>query len=231
MAYNFKKEEDVKEFLENLAIEYRFGCFHEKKPEVCHLLGDYFEAISQNFKKALTIYKNNCDENNFGHSCFKAGAYYMQGKGLEGYNDNVAMKYFKRGCELGYFPSCYRAGLLHMNSEDERVRDYTQGMAYYEKACNNDIREGCFDLSVLYISGDKEKSIPKDMTKSAYYSKKACELQNMYACANLSRMYKLGDGVEQNIELSNKYKAIATDMQDQINRKEELKFQMGIDPV
>lgn len=28
-----KKEEDVKEFLENLGIEYRFGCFSEKKPD------------------------------------------------------------------------------------------------------------------------------------------------------------------------------------------------------
>lgn len=33
MAFDMKKEDDVKEFLENLGIEYRFGCFSEKKPE------------------------------------------------------------------------------------------------------------------------------------------------------------------------------------------------------
>lgn len=33
MAFDMKKEEDVKEFLENLGIEYRFGCFSEKKPD------------------------------------------------------------------------------------------------------------------------------------------------------------------------------------------------------
>jgi len=30
MSYDFKKEEDVKEYIKNLGIEYRFGCFSEK---------------------------------------------------------------------------------------------------------------------------------------------------------------------------------------------------------
>lgn len=33
MAYDFKKEEDVKEYIKNLGIEYRFGCFNEKDPQ------------------------------------------------------------------------------------------------------------------------------------------------------------------------------------------------------
>lgn len=33
MDYNLKDEEEVKQFLENLGTEYRFGCFSEKKPE------------------------------------------------------------------------------------------------------------------------------------------------------------------------------------------------------
>jgi hypothetical protein len=33
MAYDLKKEEDVKEYIEKLGIEYRFGCYSEKKPE------------------------------------------------------------------------------------------------------------------------------------------------------------------------------------------------------
>ena len=32
-AYDFNKEEEVKEFLDNLGIEYRFNCFNEKIPE------------------------------------------------------------------------------------------------------------------------------------------------------------------------------------------------------
>lgn len=33
MAFDLKKEEDVKEFLDNLGIEYRFGCFSEKRAD------------------------------------------------------------------------------------------------------------------------------------------------------------------------------------------------------
>ncbi|EDW32717.1 GL18327 [Drosophila persimilis] len=33
MAYDLKKESDVKEYIEKLGIEYRFGCYSEKKPE------------------------------------------------------------------------------------------------------------------------------------------------------------------------------------------------------
>lgn len=33
MAVNFQSEEEVKDYLEKIGIEYRFGCFSEKKPE------------------------------------------------------------------------------------------------------------------------------------------------------------------------------------------------------
>lgn len=33
MAYDFKSEAEVKEFLQNLGTEYRFGCYSEKNPE------------------------------------------------------------------------------------------------------------------------------------------------------------------------------------------------------
>lgn len=33
MSYDFEKEEDAKLYVKNLGIEYRFGCYREKKPE------------------------------------------------------------------------------------------------------------------------------------------------------------------------------------------------------
>lgn len=33
MSYDLTKEEDAKLFVKNLGIEYRFGCYQEKKPE------------------------------------------------------------------------------------------------------------------------------------------------------------------------------------------------------
>lgn len=33
MAVNFQSETEVKEYLETIGIEYRFGCYSEKKPD------------------------------------------------------------------------------------------------------------------------------------------------------------------------------------------------------
>lgn len=62
---DLKDSEEVKEYLENLGVEYRFenkylptsskdyrfGCYHEKDPAACHLLGDYWEGIKKDFIK------------------------------------------------------------------------------------------------------------------------------------------------------------------------------------
>lgn len=49
---------------------------------VCHLLGDYLEAIKKDYEKAVKIYKNNCDAFNFPKSCVKYGNYLATGKGM-----------------------------------------------------------------------------------------------------------------------------------------------------
>lgn len=33
MAFDLKQEGEVKEYVEKLGIEYRFGCYNEKRPE------------------------------------------------------------------------------------------------------------------------------------------------------------------------------------------------------
>lgn len=44
-------------------------------PIVCQLLGDYLETIENDRDKAARIFKDNCDERNFGRSCYKYAAY------------------------------------------------------------------------------------------------------------------------------------------------------------
>lgn len=89
-GFDLQKESDVKDYIEKLGIEYRFGCYSEKKPEgkhfvkfhkfstfifyvfqkclfsyiitVCHLLGDYLESIKKDFDKASKVYRSNCDD-------------------------------------------------------------------------------------------------------------------------------------------------------------------------
>lgn len=33
MSVNFQDEGEVKEYLDNIGVEYRFGCYSEKNPE------------------------------------------------------------------------------------------------------------------------------------------------------------------------------------------------------
>lgn len=37
MSFDLQNESDVKDYIEKLGIEYRFGCYSEKKPE-----GEFF---------------------------------------------------------------------------------------------------------------------------------------------------------------------------------------------
>lgn len=41
MSLDVQNESEVKEYLDKLGIEYRFGCFSEKKPEGTYIIHSY----------------------------------------------------------------------------------------------------------------------------------------------------------------------------------------------
>lgn len=47
----------------------------------CHRLGDFLEAVKQDFTKAAVVYQQNCDTTKYPKSCFKIGNYRMIGRG------------------------------------------------------------------------------------------------------------------------------------------------------
>jgi hypothetical protein len=46
-------------------------------------LGDYLEAIKQDFAKALKVYDTNCTAYKHGHSCHKVAFYKMTGRSCD----------------------------------------------------------------------------------------------------------------------------------------------------
>ncbi|KAG5674093.1 hypothetical protein PVAND_004079 [Polypedilum vanderplanki] len=249
MAFDLKNEADVKEYIEKLGIEYRFGCYSEKKPEVCHLLGDYLESIKKDFEKAAKVYRANCDDYGHAKSCLKFGHYSFLGKGksssIEKGDPKQAFQYYKKGCELKDADCCLHSGLLMVSRTKPALveRDVIKGMDALQKSCSLNNGTACFYLSGMFISGvfkneDAKKSakpepseflIPKDMKKAFEFATKACELDNMYACSNLSQMYSKGDGTEKNDKKAEHFKKKALDMQDQLKKQhEEVKFQQGL---
>lgn len=79
---------------------------------VCHLLGDFLEAIDKDYTKARKIYKTNCEDRNFAKSCFKYGTYLGLGKGGEKSSLADALPYFDIGCKGNEYRSCFQQGLI-----------------------------------------------------------------------------------------------------------------------
>lgn len=175
MAYDLQKESDVKEYLEKLGTEYRFGCYSERKPEVCHLLGDYLEGIKKDFEKASKVYKSNCDDYGFAKSCYKFGNYSFLGKGKSGSKGDpkLAYKYYEKGCTLNDPEACLHSGLLLVSRAMPKQveRNVPKGVEYLSKSCEMNNATACFYLSGMHISGVQKQegsiSIPTPSTSIA----------------------------------------------------------------
>ncbi|CAM1329165.1 COA7 (predicted) [Pycnogonum litorale] len=221
-GYNFRKEEEVQEFLKNLGIEYRFSCYSEKKPDGCHLLGDYMEGIKKDYKAAGKVYGHSCNTYNFGKSCLKLGNYHLIGRGGCKQDDSEAFKLYEKGCRANCYESCVKAGIMLTCTDTTIPTDVNKALRYFETACQNGDGDSCHQVASLYIN---DKHGIKNMVKAFEYSIKACDSDNVYACANVSMMYDKGVGTTENKTLAKKYKEKALDLQDQLlNLQQQLKF-------
>ena len=200
-AYDLKDESQAKEYLENLGIEYRYQCYKENKGDGCHRLADYMEAFKKEYTKARTIYTANCNDNKYGHSCFKAGNYNLLGRGGEKSEDK-ALEFYAKGCDYKYDSNCHNAGLLHSSGKVDGVKDFVKASEFMIKGCDQGNGASCQELSTYYLV--PRPGFDKDMTKAFDYAKKACDNGHMYGCVNLSIMYKKGDGTEKDLEMSKK---------------------------
>lgn len=86
---------------------------------VCHLLGDYLEAVKKDYEKARKVYKSNCDDYKFAKSCFKFGTYALLGKAGLKEDHKTAYDYFKKGCENNSSEACFYEGILTITDADK----------------------------------------------------------------------------------------------------------------
>ena len=207
----------MKEYLDRIGVEYRFQCYHEKRPDGCHRLADYLESFKRDWSRARSVYNMNCQENKYGPSCFKFGNYNLVGKAVAA-DFAEAYKSFLAGCDFGYGASCHNAGLMHYEAKIGEKRDFVKAVEFLERGCTQGNVPSCAMLSAYYITG--QDGVPKDMEKAFKYALTSCDSGHMIACANLSRMYKLGEGVVKNMEMSNKYRRRALDIQKSLTENE-----------
>ncbi|XP_073449603.1 cytochrome c oxidase assembly factor 7 [Aquarana catesbeiana] len=223
---DFKNEEEVKEYLDNLGVEYHYACYKEKQPDGCHRLAEYLENIKKDFVATAKVLKHNCEENGQSESCFKLGAYHITGKGGVPLDLQAAYNCFLKSCIKGgrkSLDSCHNVGLLLQDGHvNDKKPDPVAARDYYTKACDGNFSASCFNLSAMYLQGTPE--LPKDMSKALHYSERACKLGHVWACANASRMYKLGDGVSKDGVKAESLKNRAKELYRQQNEAEQITF-------
>jgi len=222
--FDLKDEEQAKEYINRVGVEYRFQCFSEGRADGCHRLADYFEAFKHEYDKARKIYAKNCDENHYGISCFKLGNYSYLGKACVK-DFLAAFDAYRRGCAYGDGASCYNAAML---MEDGRgnadgQKDFMAAAEMLRNGCEKNDMPACFRLSTFYITG--KEGLEPDMKRAFLYAKMACDKDHILACHNLSHMYAMGQGTEQNQELADHYKQKTKELHKDITEgTAELKF-------
>ncbi|XP_040039890.2 cytochrome c oxidase assembly factor 7 [Gasterosteus aculeatus] len=223
---NFEDEKEVKQFLDNLEVEYSFQCYKENDPEGCQRLSDYFEGVKKNYESAAKVLKHNCESNGYGESCYKLGAYHVSGKGGVTECLKTAYSCFMRSCHSTgkkSIDACHNVGLLaHDGRAHEGGADVAVARQYYEKACAGGFAASCFNLSALFIEGNA-KGLAPDMKQALRYADRACELGHVWGCANASRMYKLGDGTPKDEKKAEQLKERARALHG-LQKDRQLKF-------
>ncbi|RWS15458.1 Sel1 repeat-containing protein 1-like protein [Dinothrombium tinctorium] len=227
-----KRFEEVKDFYANLGVEYRYSCYSEKNSEGCHLLADYLDTIEREYEKAARIYKQNCFENNYAHSCFSYGKALFYGRGIES-DEKEAMIAFEKGCDLGFGGACFNAGQINIGAEpkarDIIKPDVKKGVTQLEKGCDLKDGKSCFTASCQYLFG--KNGVEKNLQKAFKLAFKGCELDELRSCGNLSQMYERGDGVEKDLVKAQFYKKKVLDTFDEIKQKNNFSMEMYTDEV
>jgi len=249
VGVDLKNEEDVKDYLERLGIEYRFGCYYEKDGKACDLLGSFMDQVNGDYHKAFKIYQTACDDYKYGHSCQKVGSYLFAGRAV-GRDVDKAYDYWRKGCDTHatepHAKACLNAGLLdtleqntkigavaghkNLNVERKEPPDKLKALELFKKSCDMDRNpepEGCHRYASMLLVGVKNL-IERDPAKALPYAAKACDMGVAEGCVNASLIYKNGDGVEKNERYGKIYANIARDIMDQMKEdRQRTRFQEG----
>jgi len=228
---DFTNEEEVKEYLNNIEIEYMYGCNKERNEDSCYRLGEFLDTIRKNFDGAAKAYKECCDSFRSAPCCYKSGQFHMLGKGRLSKSTLEAYECYKTACKQDKYTdqgkndriaaSCCNMGLLMMSDEavrqrfvtankldDANDRDKTKNILstitkVFDRSCSLRDPSGCTYLSQLYMNGFQGEG--QDMKLAAKFGQAACELGDATACHNLMIMYRRGDGVVKDTEKSAKF--------------------------
>ena len=222
---DFSDENAVKEYMENIQIEFMYGCHRERKEDSCFRLGEFLETFKKKFVESAKIYKDCCETWKSAPCCYKLGNFHMLGRGLVEKSKLKAYDCYRIACAQSNYEDhgkndriaaacCCKANLL---SGDQTVREkfldevsrsdqasdnsllYKEIIDSYSRACALRDAGGCNSLSLMYMNEFQGLPESKNFKLAAKFAEKACDLGKAMACHNLHIMYKRGDGVDKNL--------------------------------
>lgn len=135
---------------------------------------------------------------NQGDKCYAAGLDYQEGTDTIKIDENKALKYLEKGCELDNADSCRSLG--HYFNKKNENRNLEKASSYYKKACELGDGASCTSNGLLYSSKDE---LGEEPSMANIYYEKACQLKDPFGCVQLAYNYELGTGVTQNYEKAN----------------------------
>ena len=110
---------------------------------------------------------------NQGDKCYAAGLDYQKGTDTIKIDENKALKYLEKGCELDNAESCGNLGLYYGKNNENR--NLEKSFKYSEKACNLNNPDGCFIIGSMYYTGT---GATLDLNKGNEYIDKCCKLNH-----------------------------------------------------
>jgi TPR repeat protein len=109
----------------------------------CTALGEKYEkatGVTQNYAKALELYKQACD-GGFAAGCGMQANMYASGSGVT-VDNNKAAELYQKACEGGFGLAC--ANLAYQYDEGEGVpKDWNRATELYQKACAAGVASAC----------------------------------------------------------------------------------------
>lgn len=121
---------------------------------------------------------------NQGDKCYAAGLDYQKGTDAIKKDENKAIKYLEKGCELNNAKSCENL-VFYFNEENEK-RNLAKAFKFSKKACQLDNVKGCFIIGLMYSTGT---GATLDLNKANEYIDKSCRLSPSFCTKIAKRSY------------------------------------------
>lgn len=223
---DFKTTEEVHEYMENLGLQFEYGCEKEKNPVSCHSLAQWFENFKRMHWKSAEILHDNCFQRDFGDSCFQYASFKLIGKPNVLRDSLEAFRALEHGCRRSkQARCCHGAGRLVAEGVASHAPNLSAALPLFKQGCHLGSAESCFHLGGAAMmlahkededarTHNKETNVDAMEFRTLAFKSwiDCCNLGHELCCRNIAKMYSDGDGVKKSEKKANEFKMKADDL-------------------